>query len=222
MTTGRINQVAIQTTKSPRGSNAPGNPPPRAQHQVWSELPTRQGARALLVSRCSKPESAPSHASRPGPVSRPPRREGRVPGRFDPQSTGSERTRGGCRRGRRCGEGSGERARPPKGFPLRSGLGCAPRRPPMRPRSPGCAPPKRGVAYFRSFGFTGGTQPRPVTASARSHRVPSPSDLNVTPRPPPRFASRRSPGLPGGELSKGTGNASEGNGADLAELDATR
>lgn len=69
--------------------------------------------------------------------------------------------------------------------------------------APKCAPPKRGVAYFRPLGFTGGTSPRPVTASARSHRIPSHSDLNVTPRPTPRFASRRSPGLPGGELRKG-------------------
>lgn len=106
-----------------------------------------------------------------------------------------------------------ERA-PPSAFPLRSDGRAASR---IR-LAPKCAPPKRGVAYFRSFGFTGGTSPRPVTASARSHRIPSHSDLNVTPRPPPRFASRRSPGLAGGELRKGPGSLSKAMGPTWRSL----
>lgn len=74
------------------------------------------------------------------------------------------------------------------------------------------------LSFFRIV--TGGTAPRPVTASAPSHRISSLSDLNVTLRPPPHFASRRSPGLAGGELRKGPGTLSKAIGADLAELDS--
>lgn len=110
------------------------------------------------------------------------------------RSTGPERTRGGCRRGRRCGEGSGKRARSPlRSFPLRCDFGRAAASR-IRHPSPKCAPPKRGVVHFRSFGFTGGTSPRPVKASTGSRHISSPSELNASPRPPPRFASRRSPG----------------------------
>lgn len=67
------------------------------------------------------------------------------------------------------------RARPPQVVPLRSHRWDAQR--PRRCVSPKCAPPKRDAVHFRSFGFTGGTSPRPVTASARSHCIPSHSDL---------------------------------------------
>lgn len=107
---------------------------------------------------------------------------------------------------------------PPQGFPSKKWYRVR-RGVPDPSRPPKCAPPERGVAYFRSFGFiTGGTEPRPVTASARSHRVPSPSDLNVTPRPPPRLASRRSPGLPEGELWEGPGTLAKAMGPTRRSL----
>jgi hypothetical protein len=187
MTTGRINQVAIPSKPKPRGSNASGD---YATHKH----PRGASAPALPSIRLQQVE-VPSPASRARPMSRPtPKGEAR-PSPLRPDHRALT-TRDGCRRACGCGEGSGQRAR----APLEEVVGRAASRIRLAPK---CAPPKRGVAYFCSFGFTGGTSPRPVTASARSHRIPSHSDLNVTPRPPPRFASRRSPGLAGGELRKG-------------------
>ncbi len=188
MTTGRINQVALpseptQPKRDRRNAGKTLRDPNR--NTSWGRSPP-----ALPKRRAS------SRTALPAPL------------RPNPQGGGS-RGRGDVRhRGRGVqGKVGRARARLPQDVPLRSEVV---RRGASRFRlAPEGAPPKRGVAYFRSSGFTGGTASRPVTASGRSHRIPSLSNLNVTPRPPPHFASRRSPGLAGGELRKGPGTLSK-------------
>jgi hypothetical protein len=94
------------------------------------------------VSDSSKSES-PNPASRPGSMSRPsPEGKGRAPRPLRPDPLGPG-PRDGCRRGRGCGEGSGERARAPLGWPSKKWWDAA------RPGSvsPRSAPLRRGARH---------------------------------------------------------------------------
>ena len=88
--------------------------------------------------------------------------------------------------------------------------------------APKCAPPKRGVVCFRSFGFHGR---HPTSASDGVGRMP-PRSLAFQPECQPldrhRTSHHADPRARRRRASEGNGNASEGNGADLAELDSTR
>ena len=103
---------------------------------------------------------------------------------------------------------------PPSGFPLRSdGTRSVPdaSRPEVRPSEEG-----RGIlSFFR-------THARDLTSASDGGGKIPPHCLafqpECIPRPPPRFASRRSPGLAGGELRKGTGSLSKAMGPTWRSL----
>ena len=83
--------------------------------------------------------------------------------------------------------------------------------PQVRPSEEG----RGSLSFFRIHG-------RDLTSASDGVGTIPPHSLafrpDGSPRPPPRSASRRSPGPP----EEGFGSAGEGNGADLAELDSTR